>query len=259
MPRAFSPVYEIFSPLAQIVRAQAAIKKIANGPALRQPDRAVQANHLAVQHVLLYERKIEQLSATFDSDEKSGIAPDTQNRDSIVGFFSFFQSKDPTKVAEELVAAALSLDLSSEEEQWIDSVGVARHRYISERNVLRMGMTGAGVGLALGTHRHVGSPGFKLAEALREQFENYFSAMPNATPNQGRWFYVRSRDRYILREPAEMAGIFHHYLLNPGAWEDMDAGSTPRSELPEGFQSFVHKLMKRPLENALVRAKELGE
>ena len=122
-----------------------------------------------------------------------------------------------------------------------------------------MGMTEAGVGLALGIRRHMGSPGVRLAEALREQFENYFSAMPDVTPDQGRWFYVRSRDRYILREPAEMAGIFHYYLFNPGAWADMETESTPRDELPEGFQSFVHKLMKRPLENALVRAKELGE
>lgn len=84
-------------------------------------------------------------------------------------------------------------------------------------------------------------------------------AMPAVTADEGRGFYRALSSRYIVRTPAEMTSIFHFYLHNPGAWRDFDIQSTPASAVPDGFQSFVHALMRQPLKNALDRTKELGQ
>ena len=181
------------------------------------------------------------------------------HRDFKMGLFSLFRSKDPDKVASELVASALDLELGTEEHRWVKVLSVEVHRYIAERNALRVGMTQAGVSLSIGDARHVTSPKYKLEVAIERRFEQYFMAMPNVTPDQGQGFYRALSSRYIVRPPAEMVGIFHFYLLNPGAWRDHDIQSTPDYAVPEGFQSFVHALMRQPLKNGLDRANELGE
>lgn len=174
-----------------------------------------------------------------------------------MGFFSFLRTKDPDKVAAELVAAALSLEVSPLEQDWIKRLGVELHRYVTERNSLRVGMTQAGVGLAIGDTRHISSPRHKLDVAMERQFADFFAAMPNVTPDEGRAYYRHLSDRYILRTPEEMTGIFHYYLTNPGEWQDRDPESTPAYALPEGFQSFVHQIMREPLRTARDRALEL--
>lgn len=176
-----------------------------------------------------------------------------------MGLFSLFRSKDPDKVASDLVASALDLELGPEEHRWVKVLGVEVHRYIAERNALRVGMTQAGVALSIGDARHVTSPKYKLEVAVERRFEQYFMAMPNVTPDQGRGFYRALSSRYIVRPPAEMVGIFHFYLLNPGAWPEVDIQSTPDYAVPEGLQPFVHALMRQPLKNGLDRANELGE
>lgn len=176
-----------------------------------------------------------------------------------MGLFSFFRSTDPDKVASDLVASALDLELGPEEHRWVKVLGVELHTYLAERNSLRVGMTQAGVALAIGEARYASSPKYKLEVAVERRFEQYFVAMPNVTPDQGRGFYRALSSRYIVRPPAEMVGIFHFYLLNPGAWRDHDIRSTPDYAVPEGFQSFVHALMRQPLKNGLDRANELGE
>lgn len=176
-----------------------------------------------------------------------------------MGFFSLFRSKDPDKVASELVTSALDLEVGPEERRWADELGAELPRYISERNALRVGMTQAGVALALGTTRNMTSPGYKLEQAIERKFEHYFMGMPNVTPDQGRGFYRAVSSRYIVRPPAEMVGVFHFYLLNPGAWPDVDIQSTPYYAVPDGFQSFVHALMRQPLQNALDRTRELAQ
>ncbi|MDO9134018.1 hypothetical protein [Hydrogenophaga sp.] len=176
-----------------------------------------------------------------------------------MGLFSLFRSKDPDKVASELVASALVLELGPEEHRWVKVLGVEVHRYIAERNALRVGMTQAGVTLSIGDVKHMTSPKYKLELAVERKFEQYFMAMPKVTPEEGRGFYRALSSRYIVRPPAEMVGIFHFYLLNPGAWRDHDIQSTPDYGVPEGFQSFVHALMRQPLKNGLDRANELGE
>jgi hypothetical protein len=176
-----------------------------------------------------------------------------------MGLFSLFRSKDPDKVANDLVASALDLEFDPVEQRWAKVLGVERHTYIAERNALRVGMTQAGVALAIGEARYASSPKYKLEVAVERTFEQYFMAMPNVTPDHGRGFYRSLSSRYIVREPSEMVGIFHFYLLNPGAWRDPDIQSTPDYAVPEGFQSFVHALMRQPLKNGLDRANELGE
>jgi len=174
-----------------------------------------------------------------------------------MGFFSLFRSKDPDSMAKELVAPALDLEIGPEEMRWIDSLGVESHRYIAERNALRVGMTQAGIALALGTTRHTTSPGYKLEVAVERQFEQYFMAMPNLTADEGRSLYRALSSHYIVLPPAEMAGIFHFALLHPRAWFDHERQSTPSYAIPEGFQPFVHALMRQPLKKALDMTKEL--
>lgn len=173
-----------------------------------------------------------------------------------MGLFSLFRSKDPAKVARELVEAATRLEVDPEAVHWCRRLGVETHRYIAERNALQVGMTQGGVALSLRTNR---SPNVhKLYQALEEQLKDYFSRMPNVHPEQGLAFYRCITSRYIVRDPVEMAGIFHYYLLNPGAWEDREPESTPSQDLPEGFQSFVHVQMREPLQRSLDRANELA-
>jgi hypothetical protein len=174
-----------------------------------------------------------------------------------MSFFSLFSSKDPDKVASELVALALGLELSPEEKLWVDCLNVELSRYIAERNALRVGITMAGIAMVVGDVKHMTSPRYKLELAVERKFEQYFMAMPNVTPDQGREFYRALSSRYILRVPAEMAGVFHFYLINPEAWRDRDIQSTPEYAVPDAFQSFVHALMRQPLKNAAERTKEL--
>lgn len=176
-----------------------------------------------------------------------------------MGFFSLFRSKDPENLARELVASALDLELGPEEVRWADSLGVEMSRFIAERNALRVGMTLAGVALALGTTRHTSSPGYKLEVAVNRQFEHHFMAMPNVTADEGRSLYRALASHYIVKPPEEMAGIFHFALFHPEAWFDHETKSTPSYDIPDGFQSFVHALMRQPLKKALDMTKGLGE
>jgi hypothetical protein len=174
-----------------------------------------------------------------------------------MGLFSLFRTKAPHKVADELFAASLTLTISPKEREWVNELGIDVARYLSERNALRVGMTEAGVALALGIRRRVDAPRTLLADALSEKYEKFFAGMETVSPEEGRWYYVCVRNRYTLRMPEETTGIFHYYLFHPGAWRDKDHQATPAYAIPAGFQAFVQSLMKASLEPAAVRAKEL--
>lgn len=169
-----------------------------------------------------------------------------------MGFFSFFRSRDPEKVAKTLVRAALDHEVSPEEVHWIRQLVVELPCYIAERNALRVGMTQAGVALILRDTRVASCPGYKLELEVMRQFEAFFMTMPNVTPESGQGFYRALSSRYIVREPAEMARIFHYYLLNPNAWPDPEIRSSPPYEIPDGFETFVHALAEEPLQTALM-------
>ncbi len=174
-----------------------------------------------------------------------------------MGLLSIFRSKDPAKVAGQLAREALTMDITPEEAQWIEKLGVELARFIAERNALRVGMTEAGVFRVTGDSPRASSPAYKLMLALSAEFEQYFASMPGVEPSEGRAMYHRFSRRYILRMPDEVAGIFHYNLLHPENWNNDEDVRTPPSELPDDFVEFVRLLMRSPMKKALERAQEI--
>lgn len=151
-----------------------------------------------------------------------------------------------------MVQAAVAMSVTPDETSWIEKLNLPLSRYVSERNALRVGMTEGGVAhvaLNIGNNRAVDT----LRDALRVKFRAFFTLLPT----DGELYYQRIRDRYIVRQPEEMAGIFHYYLIHPEAWTDDDHRATPRYALPDQFQSFVHSVMRQSMSGAVYEAKKL--
>ena len=185
----------------------------------------------------------------------SGLTKETEGL--ILGLFSLFKKNDPNKIADELLTASMSLSVTAEELAWLPKLYVDEAWWVRERNLLRMGMTKGGVALALNHHRRVNTPRTMLAQALEGKYLEYFMKVMNVTPDVARAFYSCTSNRYIVRTPEEMVLIFHHYLQNPGHWQDRDQETSLRSSIPDGFQDFLHSIMKNSMVTAIVRAKEL--
>jgi hypothetical protein len=133
-----------------------------------------------------------------------------------MGIFDFFQKPSVSTSVDVIQKQALGLDIKQEEHELVASLEADLTQYVYERNLMRVGISGAGVALFWSENIY-GKNLQELSSSLQERYTSYFSSLPGAEPD-----YAASTKRYIqknylLEDPQVIAARLMNNLLGPRA------------------------------------------
>ena len=167
-----------------------------------------------------------------------------------MGLFDIFLPLTPIVAAERLCDAALSLDVTTTEQEIASGIGAELHILVKERLLFRIGFTEASVSFFYSNDPHPRIE--EMGDHLSKLFSHYMFSRPGVPKEIAAGLYVRAQREYILAQPNEMAGRMLTNIFN-GEPRTLD----PQVQLK--FLELVHGYAKTSMVLAGELAKKLRE